>query len=77
MSKLSYIVELARGVRFKVNIPCSECSLTLDVIADTFETEPAGVQARSPHSHYVYQCLSISIPKFAMNDPGTVCAQAH
>ena len=36
---------------FKVNILCSECSLTLDVITDTFETEPAGVQAKSPHSH--------------------------
>ena len=36
---------------FKVNILCSECSLTLDVITDTFETEPAGVQARSPHRH--------------------------
>jgi glutaredoxin len=28
---------------FKVNIPCGECSLTLDVISDTFETELAGV----------------------------------
>ena len=28
---------------FKVNIPCGECALTLDVIADTFETELAGV----------------------------------
>ena len=28
---------------FKVNIPCGECSLTLDVITDTFETELAGV----------------------------------
>lgn len=28
---------------FKVNIPCGECSLTLDVINDTFETELAGV----------------------------------
>ena len=36
---------------FKVNILCSECSLTLDVITDTFETEPAGVQAKSPHRH--------------------------
>ena len=28
---------------FKVNIPCGECSLTLDVIQDTFEHELAGV----------------------------------
>ena len=28
---------------FKVTIPCGECSLTLDVITDTFETELAGV----------------------------------
>ncbi|NKB20784.1 MAG: glutaredoxin [Alphaproteobacteria bacterium] len=28
---------------FKVNIPCGECSLTLDVIQDTFETELDGV----------------------------------
>lgn len=28
---------------FKVNIPCGECSLTLDVIEDTFATELAGV----------------------------------
>ncbi len=28
---------------FKVKIPCGECSLTRDVIADTFETELAGV----------------------------------
>ena len=28
---------------FKVNIPCGECSLTLDVITDTFDTELAGV----------------------------------
>ena len=39
MSKLSYIVGPARGV----HIPCGECSLTLDVITDTFETELAGV----------------------------------
>jgi glutaredoxin len=28
---------------FKVNIPCGECSLTLDVIQDTFDTELEGV----------------------------------
>jgi len=28
---------------FKVTIPCGGCSLTLDVITDTFETELAGV----------------------------------
>ena len=28
---------------FKVRIPCGECSLTRDVISDTFETELAGV----------------------------------
>ena len=28
---------------FKVNIPCGECSLTLDVIQDTFNTELEGV----------------------------------
>ena len=28
---------------FKVNISCGECSLTKDVIRDTFETELAGV----------------------------------
>ncbi len=28
---------------FKVNIPCGECSLTVDVIEDTFATELAGV----------------------------------
>ncbi len=28
---------------WKVNIPCGECSLTLDVINDTFSTELAGV----------------------------------
>lgn len=28
---------------WKVNIPCGECSLTLDVISDTFETELSGV----------------------------------
>ena len=28
---------------FKVNIPCGECSLTLDVINDTFSTELKGV----------------------------------
>ena len=28
---------------FKVNILCGECSLTLDVITDTFETELARV----------------------------------
>lgn len=28
---------------FKVKIPCGECSLTLDVIKDTFETELAGI----------------------------------
>ena len=28
---------------FKVSIPCGECSLTRDVISDTFETELAGV----------------------------------
>jgi len=28
---------------FKVSIPCGECSLTKDVIQDTFETELAGV----------------------------------
>ena len=34
---------------FKVNIPCGECSLTLDVIIDTFETELAAFRgARCP-----------------------------
>lgn len=28
---------------FKVNIPCSECSLTVDVINDTLETELVGI----------------------------------
>ena len=28
---------------FKVKVPCGECSLTLDVIGDTFEHELAGV----------------------------------
>ncbi|USG61919.1 hypothetical protein NBZ79_02890 [Sneathiella marina] len=28
---------------FKVNIPCGECSLTVDVITDTLETELAGI----------------------------------
>ena len=28
---------------FKVNIPCGECSLTLNVITETFETKLAGV----------------------------------
>jgi len=28
---------------FKVNIPCGECSLTVDVIEDTFKTELAGI----------------------------------
>lgn len=28
---------------FKVSIPCGECSLTVDVINDTFETELAGI----------------------------------
>ena len=28
---------------FKVSIPCGECSLTVDVIKDTFETELAGI----------------------------------
>jgi glutaredoxin len=28
---------------FKVNIPCGECSLTKDVLSDTFATELAGV----------------------------------
>ncbi len=28
---------------FKVNIPCGECSLTVDVINDTLETELAGI----------------------------------
>ena len=28
---------------FKVSIPCGECSLTVDVIQDTFETELAGI----------------------------------
>ena len=28
---------------FKVNIPCGECSLTVDVIEDTFATELAGI----------------------------------
>lgn len=28
---------------FKVSIPCGECSLTSDVIKDTFETELAGI----------------------------------
>jgi len=28
---------------FKVNIPCGECSLTLDVIQDTFDTELDGI----------------------------------
>ncbi len=28
---------------FKVSIPCGECSLTLDVIQDTLETELAGI----------------------------------
>ena len=28
---------------FKVNIPCGECSLTSDVIEDTFQSELAGI----------------------------------
>ncbi|MGR5320953.1 glutaredoxin domain-containing protein [Vibrio sp. DNB22_19_1] len=28
---------------FKVNIPCGECTLTKDILADTFENELAGV----------------------------------
>ena len=28
---------------FKVNIPCGECSLTVDVIEDTFKTELDGI----------------------------------
>jgi len=28
---------------FKVNIPCGECSLTVDVIQDTFNTELSGI----------------------------------
>jgi len=28
---------------FKVSIPCGECSLTVDVIKDTFETELNGI----------------------------------
>ena len=31
---------------FKVNIPCGECALTLDVITDTFETELVGVPVK-------------------------------
>nr|VVV04186.1 Glutaredoxin 3 [Aliivibrio wodanis] len=28
---------------FKVNIPCGECTLTTDILQDTFETELAGI----------------------------------
>lgn len=28
---------------FKVNIPCGECTLTKDILADTFANELAGV----------------------------------
>lgn len=31
---------------FKVSIPCGECSLTVDVINDTFETELAGISVK-------------------------------
>lgn len=31
---------------FKVSIPCGECSLTVDVINDTFDTELAGIAVK-------------------------------
>lgn len=39
---------------FKVNIPCGECSLTVDVIQDTIDTELAGI----PVELKIYDWLS-------------------
>jgi glutaredoxin len=45
MSKVSITLYRWAGAwgPFKVNIPCGECSLTVDVIQDTFANELAGV----------------------------------
>ncbi len=66
---------------WKVNIPCGECSLTLDVIKDTFETELDGV----PVELYVHDWLSQwwkPLPKGGWHAPivmveGRIVSQGH
>jgi len=66
---------------FKVSIPCGECSLTVDVIQDTFETELEGI----PVELETYDWLSNwwkPLPRGGWHAPivmveGTLVSQGH
>jgi len=66
---------------FKVSIPCGECSLTVDVIQDTFETELQGI----PVMLETYDWLSNwwkPLPRGGWHAPivmveGTLVSQGH
>ena len=66
---------------FKVKIPCGECSLTLDVIKDTFETELAGVPVALDVREWLTEWWK-PLPKGGWHAPivmveGKVVSQGH
>ena len=66
---------------FKVNIPCGECSLTLDVIKDTFATELAGVSVELEVREWLTEWWK-PLPKGGWHAPivmveGRIVSQGH
>ncbi len=66
---------------FKVNIPCGECSLTKDVIQDTFDTELNGVKVELDEREWLSEWWR-PLPKGGWHAPivmveGKIVSQGH
>jgi len=66
---------------FKVSIPCGECSLTKDVIQDTFDTELAGVDVELDEREWLSEWWK-PLPKGGWHAPivmveGKIVSQGH
>jgi glutaredoxin len=66
---------------FKVSIPCGECSLTKDVIQDTFDTELAGVDVELDEQEWLSEWWK-PLPKGGWHAPivmveGKIVSQGH
>ena len=66
---------------FKVNIPCGECSLTVDVINDTLENELAGIPVDIDNREWLTEWWK-PLPKGGWHAPivmveGKVVSQGH
>ncbi len=66
---------------FKVSIPCGECSLTVDVINDTLETELAGIPVELENKEWLTEWWK-PLPRGGWHAPivlveGTLVSQGH